>query len=183
MNGVPLVVFFFLILYLIIGVFCNLITWRNCVERYNLYMPEDRKNKPRMRYLTELSCEEVLLRFTQMCAPFNCTFEKENNDPRDQMYVLSINEIPYRYHGVFPVDELQPRYKGMYRGNIKYKVLVTPMQEGSTVWLFLYTFHKTPLFCGDLLRITRLSDEEMLNIFAWEVEKLLRKLLDAVRVE
>lgn len=163
-----ILLFFLIIIFVSIPV--NLEIWRDRVERYDLYMPKDRKHKPRMKYLTGLSCEEVLLRLMQMYAPFGCTFEKANADPKDQMYVLSIDEVPLRYHG-------------MFRGGVKYKVLVTPTQEGSAVWLFLFSFDKTPWLSRDLFHITRFTDDEMLNVFAWEVEKLFEKLLEAVRVE
>lgn len=139
-----------------------------------LYMPQEKRkrmaHKPRMKYITGLSCEEVLLRFKQMYTPFDCTFKKENDDIKDQMYILSIDEVPQVYQGTF-------------RGKVRYKVLVTPAQKGSTVWLFLFTYDRMFLLDTDLLGSTRVSDDDMLSAFAWEVEKLFEKLLDAVRVE
>lgn len=51
------------------------------------------------------------------------------------------------------------------------------------LWLFLLALNRRWLLDADLLPIGRLGDDEMLNMFAWEVEKLLEKLLNAVRVE
>ena len=164
-------VFFIIFFIYVVMMLCGQERHKNVME---LYMPQEKRkrmaHKPRMKYITGLSCEEALLRFKQMYTPFDCTFKKENDDIKDQMYILSIDEAPQVYRGIF-------------RGKVRYKVLVTPAQKGSTVWLFLFTYDRTFLLDTDLLGSTRVSDDDMLSAFAWEVEKLFEKLLDAVRVE
>ncbi len=162
------------ILYLImwaIVFFCSLGGNKDLLE---LYAPKDKRKrmnqKPRMKYLTRLSCEETLSRLLKMNTPFDSTFWKENDNEKDGTYVFEITEIPIAYRRVFC-------------GSVKYRVMVMPAQEGSAVWLFLLALTRRWLLDADLLPIGRLGDDEMLNMFAWEVEKLLEKLLNAVRVE
>lgn len=143
-------------------------------DQQELYAPKEnrkrKEHKARMKYLTSLSCDETILRLTRMYMPFDGTFGKENDNEKDQMYVLEITEVPRNYRGLF-------------QGSVKYKVMVTPAQEGSAVWLFLSALDREWLPNVDFFSVTRLSDDEMLNMFAWEVEKLFEKLLEAVRVE
>jgi hypothetical protein len=179
MNGSEIWVMF--IMFIILYLFCMVVIVFDCMDKWQdtmekchlepLFRVQEKKwkkrlgHKPRMKYLTNLSCEEVLLRLMEkMYAPFDCTFEKENDDPKNQMYVFSIHEVPIRYYGVI-------------RGRVKYKVMVTPAQEGSAVWLFLFTFERA------LVNTMEYSNNDILNVFAWDIEKLFGKLLDAVRVE
>lgn len=170
MDGV---VFIYLLLYVIMMLMILPDSLEQQREAMEAYLPKEKRKRmshePRMKYLTSFSCEETLLRLTQMNAPFDFTFEKESDDAKNQMYVFSIDEVPRGYNS-------------MFRGKVKYKVLVTPAQEGSAVWLFLFTYErKFQLSEGDL--VGRLSDEGMLTVFSWQVEKLFEKLLNAVRVE
>lgn len=139
-----------------------------------LYAPKDKRKrmnqKSRMKYLTQYSCEETLSLLLKMNTPFDSTFCKENDNEKDRTYLLEITEIPLAYQKVF-------------RGSVKYRVMVMPAQEGSAVWLFLLALDRRWLFDADLVPINRLSDDEMLNMFAWEIEKVFEKLLNAVRVE
>ena len=172
-SGFFVLLIFFLIFTLVTLAAC-LETWRDRVELYDLFTLKKRekrmKHKLRMKYLTGLPCEVVTSRLTQKWyAPFDCTFEKEKDDPKDQMYLLTIHEVPLRHCGEF-------------RGHIQYKVLVTPAQEGSAVWLFLSAFQRD-YPSPPIVRGSKYSDDDMMNIFAWEVEKLFGKLLGAVRVE
>ncbi len=121
-------------------------------------------HRPRMKFLTPFSCEETLERLSSMCAPFDCTFTKECADEKDCMYVLDVQELPLWCYGLM-------------RCSIKYRVLVTPAQEGSAVWLFPFAFER------GITKIDVYSNTDMKNIFAWEVGKVFEKLLNAVRVE
>lgn len=144
---------------------------RSSRERYDLYMRKDRKHSPRMKFLTEHSCAETLMLLAQMDAPFDCTFEKESQNQKDQTYVFTITQAPFWCREIF------------WWGGVTYRVLVTPTQKGSAVWLFLYTYEKIPWTRKNLYNMIKFTDDKMLNMFAWEVEKLFEKLLDAVRVE
>lgn len=162
------------ILYLIMFALFFLAGIERSKAQRELYTSKEKRirkeHKARMKYLTSLSCEETILRLTQMYMPFDGTFEKENDNEKDQMYILEITEVPRNYQGLF-------------RGSVKYKVMVVPAQEGSAVWLFLSELDRKWMSNVDFFSVTRLSDDEMLNMFAWEVEKLFEKLLEAVRVE
>lgn len=121
-------------------------------------------HRPRMKFLTPFSCDETLERLSSMYAPFDCTFTKECADEKDCMYVLDVQELPLWCYGLM-------------RCSIKYRVLVTPAQEGSAVWLFPFAFER------DHSKMDVFSNTDIKNIFAWELGKVFKKLLDAIRVE
>ncbi len=123
--------------------------------KHEYYDPQDPKtaqfgHKPRMKYVTKLSCGQVTARlWMESYAPFDSKFGKEE----DGTYTLTINSTTGR------------RDKH-YR--VKYKVVITPEQEGSAVCLFLFDYK---------------ADEHALNIIALELKSFLEKKLEAVRVE
>ena len=107
-------------------------------------------HKPRMTYLTKLSCGQVIARmWTDSYGPFDYKFGKEE----DGSYTFTINRmICFR----------------SVPGRAAYKVLVTPEQEGSAVYLYLFDYR---------------ASNYALNVFAWELKGFLEKKLDSVRVE
>jgi len=106
-----------------------------------------------MKYTTSLSCEEVIERLRkEMKNDFH--FKKEKEDIKDKMYILSMNGKP-----LF-------NQKGVYE-KARYRVLITPTQEGSAVWFYL-------LEC---------RDKYGLNWYAKKLKSFMEKRVDAVRVE
>ncbi|MDE7183393.1 MAG: hypothetical protein K2O40_02735, partial [Lachnospiraceae bacterium] len=111
------------------------------------------KHKVRMKYLTDLSCEEVINRF-QNGRSKSYQFKKEKTDIKDKMYMLSIHNR-------------MPHYLGRLREQVQYRVLITPDCNGSAVWMFL---------CD-------CSNQYTLNRFAEKVKELMKQEIAAVRVE
>ncbi len=126
-----------------------------CLMNYKVYDVYDLKNaqfghKPRMKYMTKLSCGQVIARlWMESYGPFDSKFGKEE----DGTYTLTIDSTTGRRD---------------VRSRVKYKVLVTPEQEESAVYLFVLGYK---------------ADERALNIIALELKEFLEKKLEAVRVE
>ncbi len=120
---------------------------------YKGFSTERCRHKTRMKYTTSLSCEEVIERLRkEMKNDFH--FKKEKEDIKDKMYILSMNGRP-----LF-------NQKGVYE-KARYRVLITPTQEGSAVWFYL-------LEC---------RDKYGLNRYAKKLKSFMEKRVDAVRVE
>ena len=81
------------------------------------------KHKARMKYVTDLSCEEVMEKLRQE-AHNDFQFVKEKEDVKDNMYIFSI-------------DWKAQLYQKYLRAGARYRVMVTPSQTGSTVWFYL----------------------------------------------
>ncbi|MBO5032830.1 MAG: hypothetical protein J6D08_13265 [Lachnospiraceae bacterium] len=107
--------------------------------------------KERMRYITKLSRDEVLekLKYRQTNDIFDFEFKREKND----VYLLTITGIGQEY---------------LYcSGAVKYKILVTSEQEGTSVWLFMISYNSR-------MAVRR---------YAWELKGFLEKKIQAIRVE
>ena len=76
-----------------------------------------------MKYVTKLSCEEVLERLRQDIDS-RILLKKEKDNRRDELYLLSMNS-----RALF--------YSGGICEKARYRVLVTLAQEGSAVWVYL----------------------------------------------
>lgn len=123
---------------------------------YMLYksFPTDRcRHKTRMKYTTSLSCEEVIERLRKE-AKNDFLFKKEKEDIKDEMYILSMNGRPLFYR------------KGVHE-RARYRVLVTPTQEGSAVWFYL----------------SGCRDKYGLNRYAGKLKSFMEKRVDAARAE
>ena len=138
-DKLGIVILFFLIIY-------------KCLRhKKDIYSPF--KHKTRMKYVTNLSCEEIINKF-QHGRNKSYQFEKEKTDIKDKMYMLSVhNEMPH--------------YLRCLCEKVQYKVLITPDCSGSAVWVFLYD-------C---------SNQYTLNRFAEKVKELMKQEIAAVRVE
>lgn len=94
-----------------------------CLMDYKVHDVHDPQNvqfghKPRMKYMTKLSCGQVIARlWMESYGPFNSKFGKEE----DGTYTLTIDSTTGR-------KDVHSR--------VKYKVLVMPEQEESAVYLF-----------------------------------------------
>ncbi len=106
-----------------------------------------------MKYTTGLSCEEVVERLRKE-AKNEFLFKKEKEDIKDKMYILSVNGRPLFY------------WKGVHE-NARYRVLVTPTQEGSAVWFYL----------------SGCRDKYGLNRYAEQLKSFMEKRVDAARAE
>ena len=110
-------------------------------------------HKTRMKYVTKLSCEEVLERLRQD-TDSRILLKKEKDDRRDELYLLSMNSRA-------------PFYSGSTCEKARYRVLVTLAQEGSTVWVYL----------------SQCRNPYALNRYAERLKRFLEKRIEAVRVE
>ena len=110
-------------------------------------------HKTRMKYVTKLSCEEVLERLRQG-TDSRILLEKEKDDRMDVLYLLSMNSRA-------------PFYSGGTCEKARYRVLVTLAQEGSAVWVYL----------------SECSNPYALNRYAERLKKFLEKRIEAVRIE
>jgi len=106
-----------------------------------------------MKYITKLTCEEIIEKLGQR-TDRNFKLEKENENIKDKIYILSMNNKVFS-HCKYICEEAQ------------YRLLVTPAQEGSTVWLYLY----------------QCSNKYALNQYAEKLKKFMEKRIDALRVE
>lgn len=111
------------------------------------------KHKARMKYVTDLSCEEVMEKLRQE-AHNDFQFIKEKEDVKDNMYILSI-------------DWKAPLYQKYLRAGARYRVLVTPSQTGSTVWFYL----------------SECSDDYALDQFAERLRGFMEEKIGAFREE
>ena len=99
-----------------------------CSTRHERYNPRDPKkkqfgHKPKMKYITQLSCGQVIARLWTESYGFDYKFTKEE----DGTYTFTINSLQGVVWGSTP-------------GSAKYKVMVTPEPEGSAVWFMILTY-------------------------------------------
>lgn len=121
-----------------------------------VYIQESMENisnhKSRMAYNTNLTCEKVLESLKQQTNK-NFQFKKESEDSKDKVYILNASLTP------FYIKKLQV--------TAQYRVLITPSQEGSTVWIYLFA-------C---------SNSYVLNQFAGKIGDFLYENIQAFRIE
>ncbi len=143
----------------ILGVLLNGV-WQTGLFLFTLivfvYIQESMENisnhKSRMAYHTNLTCEKVLESLKQQTNK-NFQFKKESEDSKDKVYILSASLTP------FYIKKLQV--------TAQYRVLITPSQEGSTVWIYLFA-------C---------SNSYVLNQFAGKIGDFLHENIQAFRME
>ncbi|MDE7477371.1 MAG: hypothetical protein K2M91_05375 [Lachnospiraceae bacterium] len=111
------------------------------------------EHKTRMKYNTNLSYKDAIKKFGQE-ADKDFQFEKEKEDIKDEMYILSINNRA-------------PLYRGCLREKARYRVLVTTAQQGCSIWFYL-------LEC---------SDNYALDQFAEKLRNFMEEKMDAFRDE
>ena len=121
-------------------------------KRKKKYTQSFIKHKSRMAYVTDLSYEEILNRL-KMQTDINFQFEKESADNKDKVYILSVRIMSF-----FSKKKLI---------TARYRLLVTPLQEGSKVWIYLF----------------ECSNSYVLHQFADKVGEYLQKEIQAFRVE
>ena len=121
-------------------------------KRKKKYTQSFIKHKSRMAYVTDLSYEEILNRL-KMQTDINFQFEKESADNKDKVYILSVRIMSF-----FSKKKLI---------TARYRLLVTPLQEGSKVGIYLF----------------ECSNSYVLHQFADKVGEYLQKEIQAFRVE
>lgn len=111
------------------------------------------KHKTRMKFVTELACEKIIEKISHE-AQNDFHFVKAKEDIKDKMYLFSID-----CKALF--------YRGFFRAEARYNVLVTPSQAGSTVWFYL----------------SQCSDDYALDRFAGRLIEFMEKKIGAFREE
>ncbi|MDE7477757.1 MAG: hypothetical protein K2M91_07385 [Lachnospiraceae bacterium] len=123
-TGVKLILF--LILFPICSAFYAYLILSISQKQYNPYDPEKKRfgHKPRMKYITKLTCGQVIARlWMDSYGPFDCQFGKE-----EDTYTFTINRMVC--------------YGSVY-GRAKYKVIIMPEQEWSAVYFYIIDYRAT----------------------------------------
>ena len=99
-----------------------------CSTYHELYDPYDPKktqfaHKPKMKYITKLSCGQVIARLWTEAYGLYYKFTKEE----DGTYTFTINSLQGVVWGYTP-------------GSAKYKVYITSESEGSAVWFIIFDY-------------------------------------------
>lgn len=118
-----------------------------------IHIPTQYRHKTRMKYITKMSGNEIIEKLEKgNCSSF--IFEKEKDDIKDKLYILSINNM-------------SPFCRRYGHEKARYRVLVTSEQEGSAVWLYLF----------------ECSNDYALDYFSERVRGFMEKKIEAFRVE
>jgi len=121
--------------------------------RYKTDFSTPNKHKTRMKYITKMTCEEVIEKLGQG-TDSNFILEKEDDNIKNKLYLFSMkNKVLFHW--------------GCKCNQAQYKLFVTPAQEGSAVLLYLCC-------C---------SNRYALNQYAKKVKCFMKKRIGAVRVE
>lgn len=137
----------------LVGSTCFFLFLSTLFLMYKGFHPNYCRHKNRMKYVTRLSCEEVIERLgNQAEDDFRLKKEKENTE--DRMYILSL-------YGRASL------YRKCFCEKARYRVLTAPTQEGSAVWFYLS-------WC---------RNKYELNQYAEKLRRFMQEKIDAVRTE